>query len=243
MENIKKTVLITGGSRGLGKEIVKKFASNNYNVAFTYLNSEKEAKKLEIELKNEYECKMLCLKCDVTKEDDVKNLVNIIKEEFGAIDCLVNNAGVAFDNNIYDKSLNEFKYVLDVNLVGAFNVTKQVSKIMSTGSIINVTSTDGIDTCYKEEMDYAASKAGLISLTKTMAKEFAPNIRVNAVAPGWINTDMNKEMYSEFKKHEEEKILLGRFAEPVEIANVIYFLATQEASYINGTVIRVDGGY
>ena len=243
MENVKKTVLITGGSRGLGKEITKKFASNNYNIVFTYLNSEQEAKKLEFKLKNEYDCKVLCLKCDVTKEDDVKNLVNSVKEEFGTVDCLVNNAGVAFDNNMYDKNLDEFKYVLDVNLVGAFNVTKHISKIMSTGSIINVTSTDGIDTCYKEEMDYAASKAGLISLTKTLAKEFAPNIRVNAVAPGWINTDMNKDMYPEFKKSEEEKILLGRFAAPEEIANVIYFLASSEASYINGTVIRVDGGY
>lgn len=243
MENIKKTVLITGGSRGLGKEIVKKFASNNYNIVFTYLNSEKESEKLQTDIQEKYNCKVLCLKCDITKEADVNNLFYSVKEEFGTVDCLVNNAGVAFDNSIYDKTLDEFKYVLDVNLVGAFNVTKEISKIMSTGSIINVTSTDGIDTCYKEEMDYAASKAGLISLTKTMAKEFAPNIRVNAVAPGWINTDMNKEMYFEFKKNEEEKILLGRFAEPEEIANVIYFLATKEASYINGTVIRVDGGY
>lgn len=243
MENIKKTVLITGGSRGLGKEIVKKFASNNYNIVFTYLNSEKESEKLQTDIQEKYNCKVICLKCDVTKEDDAKDLFNSVKEEFGMVDCLVNNAGVALDNSIYDKTLDEFKYVLDVNLVGAFNVTKEISKIMSTGSIINVTSTDGIDTCYKEEMDYAASKAGLISLTKTMAKEFAPNIRVNAVAPGWINTDMNKEMYSEFKKNEEEKILLGRFADPEEIANVIYFLATKEASYINGTVIRVDGGY
>ena len=242
MENMKKTVLITG-SRGLGKAVAEKFASKNYNVVFTYFTSEEEAKKLKLELQNKYDCEILCLKCDVTKEEDVKNLVNNIKDKFNTIDCLINNAGVAIDNDICDKTLSEFRYVLDVNLVGVFNVTKQVTKIMTRGSIINVASTDGINTCYKEEMDYAASKAGIISLTKTMAKQFAPDIRVNAVAPGWINTDMNKDMYDEFKQNEINKILLKRFADPMEIANVIYFLASPEASYINASVVRIDGGY
>lgn len=170
-------------------------------------------------------------------------MTDIIKLNFEHIDCLVNNAAISNDKNIYEKSVEEFRHIIDVNLVGTFSVTKYISKLMYNGTIINVASTDGIDTCYPEEMDYAASKAGIISLTKTMAKYFAPKIRVNAVAPGWINTSVNDDLYPEFKEKEIDKILLKRFAEPIEIANVIYFLTTKEASYINGTVIRVDGGY
>ena len=143
------------------------------------------------------------------------------------------------------KTEKEFRRVLDVNLVGPFLVSKEVGKIMKeqgSGKIINVSSTNGIDTYYPESMDYDASKAGLISLTKNLATVFAPNVQVNAVAPGWVNTEMNKELDGEFLEEENKKILLGRFAEPFEIASVIYFLTTKEASYINGGVIRVDGG-
>lgn len=234
-------VLVTGGSSGIGKEIVNMFASKGYDIVFTFLTHEQEAFALKEEL--EKRVKVLCLSCDVTSEEDVKELAKCVKETFGKIDCLVNNAGISLDNKIFDKSLSEFRKVLDVNLVGTFNVTKHISKIMDSGSIINITSTDGIDTFYEEEMDYASSKAGVNALTKIMAKEFSPNIRVNAVAPGWINTDMNKNLFSEFKSKEMDKILLKRFAEPIEIATVVYFLASDNASYINGTIIRVDGGY
>lgn len=234
-------VLVTGASRGLGKEVVKFFADKGYDVVFTFLNHEEEALALKEELGKSV--KTLCVKCDVTSEEDVKNLTLKIKETFGKLDCLVNNAGIAMDNSIFEKSVSEFRKVVDVNLVGAFNVVKNVVPLMSSGSIINVASTDGIDTFYEEEMDYAASKAGLITLTKVMAKTFAPNIRVNAVAPGWINTDMNKDLYSEFKQKQIDKILLKRFADAKEVASVIYFLSSNDASYINGSVIRVDGGY
>ena len=134
--------------------------------------------------------------------------------------------------------------ILSVNLIGTFLVSKEVGKYMlneKKGSIINVSSDCGIDKGYPEGLDYDASKAGVISLTKDLAKVYAPNIRVNTVAPGWVLTDMNKELDHDFVKREEEKILLNRFADPEEIAKVIYFVAA-EATYINGSVIRVDGG-
>lgn len=234
-------VLITGASSGLGREVARIFADKGYDIVFTFLHHEQEALSLKEEL--EKKVKVLCLKCDVTSEEDVNNLVKGIKENFGRIDCLVNNAGISMDNNIFDKSLSEFRRVVDVNLTGVFNITRNIVPLMSSGSIINVASTDGIDTFYEEEMDYAASKAGLITLTKIMAKQFAPNIRVNVVAPGWINTEMNKDLYDDFKQKQIDKILLKRFAEPKEVASVIYFLSSNDASYINGSVIRVDGGH
>ena len=243
MEKNNKNVLITGSSIGLGREVARLFAKNNYNVIVTYLSHEIDALNLKNELEREYNVQVLCIKCDISKEEDIISMVDVIKLNFDHIDCLVNNAAISNDKNIYEKSVEEFRHIIDVNLVGTFSVTKYISKLMHSGTIINVASTDGIDTCYPEEMDYASSKAGIISLTKTIAKYFAPKIRVNAVAPGWINTSVNEDLYPEFKEKEIDKILLKRFAEPIEIANVIYFLATKEASYINGTVIRVDGGY
>ena len=135
--------------------------------------------------------------------------------------------------------------ILKVNLIGTFIVSKYVGKYMlanGEGNIINVSSTNGIDTVYPESLDYDASKAGVISLTKNLALQYAPNIRVNTVAPGWVTTDMNKELDYNFIKKEEEKIILNRFADPSEIAKVIVFLASSDASYINGSIIRVDGG-
>ncbi len=239
----KKVVLITGGSRGIGAECANLFASNNYNVVINYNNSKEKAVALKEKIEKKTNSKVLILKADISNENEVKKMVEEIKNNFRKLDCIVNNASISLDNNINDKTVEEFKKVIDTNLIGTFIVTKYASKLITNGSIINISSTDGIDTCYKEEMDYAASKSGIISLTKTFAKEFAPNIRVNAVAPGWIDTDMNKDMSNEFKKQEIEKILLKRFGNPMEVASVAYFLATKEASYINGTVIRVDGGY
>ena len=238
----RKVVFITGSSKGLGAVTAKYFASKNYDVVINYNNSVNEAELLEIELKN-MNSNVLCLKGDVTNEEDVIHMMNAINEKYGRLDCLINNAGMAIDNDIEDKSIDEFKKVLNTNLTSVFLVSKYMSKLIKNGSIINVASTDGIDTYYKEEMDYAAAKAGVINLTKTMAKKFSPNIRVNAVAPGWINTSMTKDLEQSFKKCEEEKILLKRFGEPIEVAKVIYFLASDDASYINGATIRVDGGY
>lgn len=243
---MRKTVLITGGSRGLGRACALKFAQLDYNVIINYNNSLKEAVSLEAYLKENYNISVLLVKADISKEDEVINMMNVIKNSFQKIDCLVNNAGIAIDTLFEDKTVQNFKKIIDVNLIGTFLVSKYIGALMSnekSGTIINVSSTNAIDTYYPYSLDYDASKAGVISLTHNLARQFAPYIRVNCVAPGWINTEMNKELDKEFIEEENKKILLGRFSEPSEIANVIAFLASHEASYINGSVIRVDGGY
>lgn len=243
---MRKTVLITGGSRGLGRACALKFAQLGYNVIINYNNSLKEAVSLEAYLKENYNISVLLVKADISKEDEVINMMNVIKNSFQKIDCLVNNAGIAIDTLFEDKTVQNFRKIIDVNLIGTFLVSKYIGSLMfkeKSGTIINVSSTNAIDTYYPYSLDYDASKAGVISLTHNLARQFAPYIRVNCVAPGWINTEMNKELDKEFIEEENKKILLGRFSEPSEIANVIAFLASDEASYINGSVIRVDGGY
>lgn len=243
---MRKTVLITGGSRGLGRACALKFAQLGYNVIINYNNSLKEAVSLETYLKENYNISVLLVKADISKEDEVINMMNVIKNSFQKIDCLVNNAGIAIDTLFEDKTVQNFRKIIDVNLIGTFLVSKYIGSLMfkeKSGTIINVSSTNAIDTYYPYSLDYDASKAGVISLTHNLARQFAPYIRVNCVAPGWINTEMNKELDKEFIEEENKKILLGRFSEPSEIANVIAFLASHEASYINGSVIRVDGGY
>lgn len=240
-----KVVLITGASRGIGASVARVFAKNNYNVVINYNNSEEEALALAQNLENEFNIKTLLIKADVSNETEVKNMVEKTIKTYGQIDVLVNNAGIAIDTTLENKTVDNFKQILDVNLLGTFLVSKYVGEYMlkkEDGSIINVSSTNGIDTIYKESMDYDASKAGVISLTKNFALAYAPNIRVNAVAPGWVKTDMNKELDKEFIKKEKDKILLNRFAEPKEIAGVVAFLISDEAKYINDSIIRVDGG-
>ena len=246
MDNNRKVVLITGASRGLGAAIVRKFASLNYNVVINYNKSFDEAKKLKEEIESKFNVDSLIVKADVSNEVEVKEMINLIIQKFGKIDCLVNNAGIALDTLFEDKTVENFKKTLDVNLIGTFLVSKYASKYMleqKKGNIINISSTNGIDTYYPYSLDYDASKAGVISLTHNLAMQFAPIINVNCVASGWINTDMNKELDEDYVKEENSKILLGRFAEPMEIANVVAFLASEEASYVNGSIIRVDGGH
>lgn len=240
-----KTVLITGSSRGIGKATAIEFAKNNYNIIINYVSNDKKAEKLKDYIINTYNVDVMLAKADVSKEDEVKEMVSNAIKKFNTIDVLVNNAGIAIDTTFEDKTVENFKRILDVNLVGAFIVSKVVSKYMleqKKGTIINVSSTNGIDTFYPYSMDYDASKAGLISLTHNLAVELAPYINVNSVAPGWVNTEMNKELDQDYINEECEKIFLKRFAEPEEIAKVIVFLASDNASYINGEVIRVDGG-
>ena len=236
-------VLITGGTRGIGYSIALKFAMNGYNLILNYVNDDIQANNVKEELEK-YNVKVLLIKADISKEEDVK-LIYSKSLEFGNIDCVINNAGIAMDCLLEDKTVDNFKRILDVNLIGPFLICKYFGQKMfenKMGNIINISSTNAIDTYYPESMDYDASKAGLNSLTKNFANFFSPYVRVNAVACGWVNTDMNKDMASEYKKNEEDKILLNRFAEANEIANVVYFLASDEASYVNGSIIRVDGG-
>lgn len=240
----RKTVLITGASRGLGASIARVFAKNNHNIILNYNNSEIEALKLKEELEK-YNIEVLPIKADMTKEEEIKKMVSISLEQFKKIDVLINNAGLAIDTTYEDKTKENFIKTIDTNLIGPFLVSKYVGEYMikqKQGCIINISSTNGIDSYYEYSLDYDASKAGLISLTHNLALHYSPYIRVNCVAPGWINTEMNKNLDEDYKKEEENKILLNRFAEPEEIASVVYFLTTEEAKYINNETIRVDGG-
>lgn len=242
---MKKTVLITGGSRGIGKATSLEFAKHGYNIVINYVNDDISAKNLKSYIVENYDVDVMLCKCNVSSEDGVKGMVNSIIDNYGNIDILVNNAGIAIDTTFDDKKIEDFKKILDVNLIGPFILSREVGNYMlkqGFGSIINVSSTNALDTYYEYSLDYDASKAGLVSLTHNLAKYYAPNIRVNAVAPGWVDTEMNKELDSSYTKEECEKIYLKRFAKPEEIAKAIYFLASDDASYITGEVLRVDGG-
>lgn len=240
----RKCVLVTG-STGLASSIIKKYAENNYNVIMTYNSHEKEAKQLEKDIIDRYNIDTLCIKCDLTKEEDIIYLKDKVINKFNKIDVLINNAAIAIDTTFDMKTKENFMKTLEINLVGTFLMCKYFGEIMlnqKEGNIINISSTNGINTYYEYSLDYDASKAGVINLSHNLANHFAPYIRVNTICPGWIDTPMNAELDSEYKKEECEKILLNRFAEPIEIANVIYFVTSDEASYINDSVIRIDGG-
>lgn len=239
-----KVALITGGASGLGEAISRRFASMGCNVIINYHLSESKAKKLKEEL-TKYNVDVMLIKCDVSNEEDVKDMIHKAIKKFGKIDIVVNNAGISDDSVIDDKTSETFMNVLKVNLIGPFLVSKYAGKYMlknQYGKIINISSTNGIDTGYPEGMDYDSSKAGLISLTHNFAKLYAPYVNVNAVCPGWIETDMGYALGEELMEREMNKVLLGRFATKEEVANVVSFLASDEASYVNDTVLRVDGG-
>lgn len=241
----RKVVLITGASRGIGRSTAIKYAQNNYNVVINYNNSYDKARELGDYLVSTYGIEVMIVKADVSNEVEVKDMVDKVISKFGIIDVLVNNASIAIDSDFISKDSNSFNEILNTNLVGTFLVSKEVSKYMKdnrSGIIINVSSTNGIDSMYVESLEYDASKAGVISLTHNLAEYLKPYVRVNCVCPGWVNTDMNKDLDSSYIEEENKRIMLNRFAEPEEIANVIYFLATDEASYINNSIIKVDGG-
>lgn len=242
MEN--KVVLVTGSTRGIGKATIIEFASKGYNVVINYILSEKEANELKGFVEDKYGIKALAIKCDVSNEEQVKQLVSTVIREFGKIDVLVNNAGIVYDRGLEEITVEEFERTLKVNVIGAFIVSREVSKYMENGStIINVSSTNGTKTVSPECLDYNISKIGLQSLTRDLAFQLKPKIRVNAIAVGWADTDMNKDLPRDYIEEEMSKIYLERFAEPSEIAKTIYFLGSEESSYINGEILTIDGGY
>ena len=239
-----KTVLVTGGSRGIGKEVALKFAENGYNVVINYVSDKTNVE----DLKSEFEAKgvkSLIMKADVTDKEAIDELVKQAIEEFGAIDVLVNNAGITKDNLLMRMSEEEFDKVIEINLKGTYIVTKAVTKYMMKkrkGSIINLSSVVGV-AGNAGQCNYSASKAGIIGFTKSVAKELASrNIRANAVAPGFIETDMTAVLSDEIKENIHNQIPLKRMGTAKEVANLIYFLGSEESSYITGQVINVDGG-
>ena len=241
-----KVVLVTGGAQGIGKAIALELAKNHYDVVINYLTSNKAAALLEEEIKKNYDVRVMTIQADVSKEEEVDAMISLIEKKWGGVDILINNAAVDLSNLFHLKTADEFRKTLDVNVVGAFNCSKRVYRHMldqEYGRIINISSTNGINTYYPMCIDYDASKAALISLTHNFAFEYGPYINVNAIAPGFIGTDNELDGYDEeFLKEEQEKIMVNRYGKPEEVAYLVKFLISDEANFINNTIIRIDGG-
>ena len=241
-----KNVLITGSAQGIGRAIARELAQNGYNIIINYLSSQEKALKLQESLINEFGIECLAIRADVSTEDEVDRMVSEIEEKLGGVDILINNAAVDMPNLFNLKTAEEFRRVLDVNVVGAYNCAKRVSRHMldnEYGRIINISSTNGINTYFPMCFDYDASKAALLNLTHNLAMQYAPCINVNAIAPGFIGTEKELEGYDpQFLKEECEKILVGRYGNPEEVAHLVRFLISDQADYINNTIIRIDGG-
>ena len=241
-----KVVLVTGGAQGIGKAIVLELAKNHYDVVINYLTSNKAATLLEEEIKKNYDVRVMTIQADVSKEEEVDAMISLVEKKWGGVDILINNAAVDLSNLFHLKTADEFRKTLDVNVVGAFNCSKRVYRHMldqEYGRIINISSTNGINTYYPMCIDYDASKAALISMTHNLAVEFGPYINVNCVAPGFIGTDNELDGYDEeFLKEETEKIMVKRYGKPEEVAYLVRFLISDEANFINNSIIRIDGG-
>lgn len=240
-----QVALVTGSTSPLGSEIIRVLAKEGTNVVIHYHNKEEEAYALEQEIKNTYNIDTYVIKCDITDENEVKKMVDEVINKYKKIDILVNNSAYTKDSPYEEKTSESFKKILDVNIIGTFLVTKYVGRTMllnKKGKIINISSNNAINCYYPESIDYDASKAGIVSMTKNMALYYKPYINVNCICPGWIDTDINVNLDKKFKEEEKNKIYLHRFAKTEEIANVVVFLASDKASYINNTIIKVDGG-
>lgn len=239
-----KVALVTGGTRGIGRKIAEKFAENGYNLVLNYVSSNVDLEVIKEAFKK-YKNSVLILKADVSKYEECENLVKEAINKFGKVDVLVNNAGITKDGLIAMMKEENFSKVIDVNLKGTFNMCRNLVPYMmknKSGNIVNISSVVGI-VGNAGQSNYAASKAGVIGFSKALAKELAGrNIRVNAVAPGFIDTDMTSILSDKVKENIYSQIPLKRMGKAKEVANVVYFLSSEESSYITGQVINVDGG-
>ncbi|WP_294406880.1 3-oxoacyl-[acyl-carrier-protein] reductase [uncultured Clostridium sp.] len=239
-----KCALVTGASRGIGKAIALKLASLGANLVLNYRSSEAEALEVEKAVKD-MGVDAISVKGDISKLADVENLVAAAKEKFGAVDIMVNNAGITKDTLILRMKEEDFDKVIDINLKGVFNCLKTITPIMvrqKHGKIINLSSVVGISG-NAGQVNYAASKAGVIGMTKSLAKEVGSRgINVNAVAPGFIETDMTDVLGDKYKEEIKKNIPLKKLGKPEDVADVVAFLASESSDYITGQVIHVDGG-
>lgn len=239
-----KTAVVTGGSRGIGLAIAKKLAENGANIAILFVGDPEEGDSAKAELEK-LGVKAERYFCDVSDFEESKNVVDEVISEFGGIDILINNAGITRDKLVLKMEEKDFDAVIDVNLKGVFNMIKHTYKhfmkkrsgrIVSTSSIVGLVGNAG-------QANYAASKAGIIGLTKSVARELAGRgVTVNAVAPGYIGTDMTSALPEKVKESMKAQIPAKRIGTPEDVANVVAFLCSDEAAYVTGEVIRVDGG-
>ncbi|MBR0420305.1 MAG: SDR family oxidoreductase [Erysipelotrichaceae bacterium] len=242
----RRVVLITGGTGGIGKAIALELARNNYDLVINFHSAQAKAEQLKQQIENEFGVRCMIYQADVSNEDEVDQMITEIENEFGGVDILINNAGIDEPDLFANKNAKTFRKILDVNVIGAFNCAKRVYRHMAEnkfGKIINISSTNGINTYYPMCLDYDASKAALNSLTHDLAMQYGPYINVNAIAPGFIGTEKELDGYDEeFLKEETEKIFLKRYGRPEEVAHLVRFLISDEAAYINNSIIRIDGG-
>ncbi|WP_026525254.1 3-oxoacyl-[acyl-carrier-protein] reductase [Butyrivibrio sp. MB2005] len=245
MDSNKRTAIVTGAARGIGREIAISFYKKGYNVVMNYAGNDKAAEETIRLCKESGDGNIISVKGDVSKEDTARALVDAAMNEFGAIDVVVNNAGITKDTLMAMMKTDDFDRVIDVNLKGAFLLTQKTLKPMMKkryGRIINISSVVGVHG-NAGQVNYAASKAGLIGMTKSIAKELAGrNITVNAVAPGMIATDMTDSLSDKTKDQIKSTIPAGRMGTPDDIANAVLFLADEKSGYITGQVLMVDGG-
>ena len=241
----RKVALITGGSRGIGKAIAKKFAKAGYDIVINYVSESAELGKVKEEMIENRNVDILFVKADVTNYNGCEEMIKEVINKFGRIDVLVNNAGITKDGLLMRMKEEDFDKVIEVNLKGTFNVTKNVIPYMMkqrSGKIVNISSVVGIGG-NAGQANYAASKAGIIGFTKSVAKELASrNILANCVAPGFIKTDMTDVLSDTVKENINKQIPLNKMGEADEVANAVYFLASEENTYITGQVLNVDGG-
>ncbi|MDD8048002.1 MAG: SDR family oxidoreductase [Thomasclavelia sp.] len=241
-----KVALVTGSSRGIGKATIIEFAKKGYDVIINYVNSAKAASELKDEVESKYKIKALTVKADLSKEEDVREMVRKSLAEFKKVDVLVNNAGIALYDEVANKTMSDWHQSLQTNLLAPFLLSQLLGKEMvenKYGKIINISSIDAIYTYNAQSMEYDASKAALINMTYNYALELQPYVNVNCVAPGWVDTDMNKDLPQEMIEYQKDKICKHRFAKPEEVAKLITFLASDDAEFINSEIIKIDGGY
>ena len=244
MTSDSKAAIVTGSARGIGKAIALRLAEAGYNIVVSDI-IEETARETAKEIEDRFGVKTLVVTADVSKAEDAENLIKQTVDTFGAVDVLVNNAGVTRDNLAIRMSEKDWDMVLNINLKGTFLCSQAAAKVMMkkrSGSIVNISSVSGI-LGTAGQANYASSKAGVIALTKALARELGPrNITVNAIAPGFILTEMTEQLPDKVKEEYLKQIPLNRAGTPEDIARVVEFLISPSASYITGTVIVVSGG-
>lgn len=241
-----KTAIVTGASRGIGRAIASQLAGDGFSLIIDYLHSKQLAEELAKSLKEKFGVEAYAFKADISNPNDVQELFNFALSKFKKIDVLVNNAGICHDCEFAERTVKDFEKTFKTNLFGPFQLSKLVGLEMKRaggGKIVNVSSNNSTKCFYPTTVDYDASKSALNSLTKNLAIELAPSVNVNAVAPGWIDTDMNELVLTDdIKPLECQDILKRRIGKPEDVANLVSFLVSDKADYIDGEIIGIDGG-
>lgn len=234
---MRKTALITGCAKGIGREIALDLARSGYNIIGTYNTSLKEMNELKTKIEN-IGVNFQFYKLDLSSEDNINDMCDKIKEKYANVDVLVNNAALSLDNNFLDKTKEEFIKVLEVNLVGPFLLIQKLNNLLVDSKIINISSTDGINTYSKLNIDYSASKAGLINLTKSLALELE-NTKVYAICPNWVDTESIREMNPEYLKEELSRVGQKKLINPKEVSHKV--LDIIESDMESGSIIVMEG--